>query len=249
MIDVVVPVYGQLHLVAQCLDTLKAQEYIGRIIVVDDCSPPDGTSEYLDIADVTVIRNAENRGFVESVNAGMELVESEYAVIVNSDTSPVDGDSLYTLVRSAYFAGAAVAGARLLFMPGSNEGRQFTIQHAGVAFDPDGVPYHPFMHLHADTRAANRRMMVTAVTGAVFCVHTDTWRELDGFDTEFSPGVYEDVDYCLRAKKVLYEPQSVWLHMMHGSGGGLFDHAESHLKKLLSRWGRLESDEHLYYGV
>ena len=255
MIDVVVPVFNQLELTSQCINCLAYQRNIGRIIVVDDASDDPALVEYLTVmamdGRILVFRNDENVGFVDSVNRGMEHVETEYGVIVNSDAAPIGENALFILVAETHTGKFNVAGAKLLFMDKSRYGRESTIQHAGVGFNPDGVPYHPFMHLHKDTRAANITRSVTAVTGAVFAVNMDVWNDLDGFDREFAPGVYEDVDYCLRAGRVLYVAKSEWFHKMHGSqtdSHDLFTNSDAHLNLLLSKWG-VRCDEVLYYGI
>ncbi|NIQ88678.1 MAG: glycosyltransferase family 2 protein [Deltaproteobacteria bacterium] len=251
MIDVIVPVYGQLPLVAQCVDCLAAQHKVGRIFLVDDCSPGSEIASYASTAPVHYLRMSENTGFVGSVTVGMKEVETEYAVLVNSDTAPIGKYALHRLVYTMHENDMHVAGPKLLFMRGSKYGKGGTIQHAGVAFDPDGIPYHPFMHLHRDTKAANIRRRVNAVSGAVMAVNTEAWHALGGFDQAFAPGVYEDVDFCLRSGKVLYVPRSEWWHVMHGSqvkGNNLFSKSEEHLGKLQRKWG-IKCDEEIYYGA
>ena len=248
--DVVVPVYGQLPLVAQCIDCLAAQEHVGDIYLVDDCSPGTEIAEYAAHSPAHYIYLEKNVGFVGAVEVGMGMVKTEYAVIVNSDTAPIGKRAIERLVMALNEHEMNVAGPKLLFMKGSQYGEGGTIQHAGVAFDPDGKPYHPFMHLHRNTKAANILRQVNAVTGAVMAIRVDVWESLGGFDNAFAPGVYEDVDLCLRSGKVLYVPRSEWWHLMHGSqtdSHNLFDNDEAHLQKLLMRWGR-KCDEDIYYG-
>ena len=250
MIDVVIPVYNSVNMVQQCMDAIYAQKRVNSIIIINDASTDTDLLDYLDNVKATVLHNGRNLGFIHSVNKGMRLVQTEYAVIVNSDVVPLLNDALLKLVTAMDSVKANVCGAKLLFMPGSKFGKPWTIQHAGVGFDPDGKPYHPFMHLHRDTKAANVPKFVHAVTGAVMGIRMSKWRELGGFDERYAPGVFEDVDYCLRAKKVVYEPLSEWLHLMHGSqteGVNLFDYHDDNLKLLLDRW-QMESDESLYYG-
>lgn len=250
MIDVVVPVYGKFWLVAQCVDALLNSADIGRVIIVDDASPDDSIAEYADLRGVECIRLAENTGFVGAANIGMDMAETQYAVLVNSDTVPLESNSLRALVYAMNREKMKLAAPKALFMQGSRYGRRDTIQHAGVAFGHDGVPYHPFMHLHRDTAAANVERKVNAVSGAVLAVHLKTWRAVSGFDEHFAPGVYEDVDLCLRVGGALYVPQSEWYHLMHGSQtpqNDLFDNEGEHLGKLLHRWGK-RCDEGLFYG-
>ena len=253
--DIVIPVFNQFGLTSQCIDCVLHQGNVGKVIVVDDASTDAILVYYLMEMSagghIHYIRNARNIGFVGTANRGMECVESEYGLLVNSDTVPIGDNALISLIAQMHDVRYHVAGPKLLFMNGSKHGKRGTIQHAGVGFNPEGIPYHPFMHLHRDTKAACIRKKVTAVTGAVFAVRMDVWNALGGFDEAFAPGVYEDVDFCLKAGKVLYVPQSEWLHRMHGSqvdGIDLFDHEEDHLKLLLRRWG-IRCDEELYYGI
>jgi GT2 family glycosyltransferase len=252
MIDVVVPVWNQFHFVAQCLDALKAQSLIGKIIVVDDGSTDERLLDYYELVDgYTLCRHSHNLGFVDAVNRGMEMVGSQYAVIVNSDTLPLSQDALHALMGAMEETGAHVAGAKLLFMPGSPYGDEYRVQHAGIGFDVDGKPYHPLMGVHRDTKAVNRFRDVSAVTGAVMGIRVSKWREIGGFDIAFAPGIYEDVDYCLKAGRVVYVPKSEWLHWMHGSrvkDGDIFDCHDDNLKLLLKRWSTV-CDERIYYGV
>jgi GT2 family glycosyltransferase len=178
-------------------------------------------------------------------------VGTQYAAIINSDTLPLAKDSLHILVLAMEETGANVTGAKLLFMPGSPYGNEYRVQHAGVGFDVNGKPYHPFIGVHRDTKAVNILRRVTAVTGAVMCVRVAKWREIGGFDTAFAPGIYEDVDYCLKSDRVFYVPYSEWLHWMHGSrvkGRDIFDCHDDNLKLLLKRWATM-CDERIYYGV
>lgn len=253
--DVVIPVYNQLELVSQCIDGLLSQDDVGRIIVVDDASIESALVHYLmEIAaagKIFLTRMEKNSGFVDAANLGMEQVETEYGVIVNSDTMPVRDNSLTELVMRLHQYRFHVSGPKLLFMDNVEYGARGTIQHAGVGFNRDGVPYHPFMHLHRHTRAANVTKDVSAVTGAVLAVRMEVWRSVGGFDKMFAPGVYEDVDFCLRSGRVLYNPRSEWLHKMHGSQGNgvdLFENEAAHLDLLLRRWNPV-CDEELYYGV
>lgn len=252
MIDVVIPIWNQFQLVTQCVDAIKAQLGVGRIIMVDDASTDEHLLDYYELVDgYTLLRNQRNLGFVDAVNRGMEAVSTEYAAIVNSDTLPLFQDCLDALVAAMEETDAHVAGAKLLFMPGSPYGDEYRVQHAGIGFDVDGRPYHPFMGVHRDTKAVNVLKTVSAVTGAVMGVRVSKWREIGGFDAAFAPGIYEDVDYCLKAGKVVYTPYSEWLHWMHGSrvkDRDIFDCHDDNLKLLLERWTTV-CDERIYYGV
>jgi len=144
---------------------------------------------------------------------------------------------------------ADIVGCRLLF-PDKNQ----RVQHAGVASGVGGLPYHPFMYLHKDTPHVNRVMCVNAVTGAAMLIKRAAWDELNGFDTAFGLGVFEDVDFCWRAramgKTVIYDGYVFMYHHMHGSkhNHGYHHDVSGQNLKLLADRHQMGVDEHLFYG-
>lgn len=93
-VDVVIPVYGGLHVVRPCIDSVLARTgWPFRLIVVDDCSPDPVTRDYLkglrDLG-VDVLFNNKNRGFAATVNRGVRYGENPYVVVLNSDVLVTD---------------------------------------------------------------------------------------------------------------------------------------------------------------
>jgi len=148
-------------------------------------------------------------------------------------------------------------GAKLLYpahMLGILAGK---VQHAGVARNDEGVPYHPFLGWDADVPDVNTEREVNAVTGACYLVRRKVWDELGGWDPIFERGVYEDVDFCWQSRKhgylVQYRPQACLYHYSSASEGVdgkhlLYDKRNENLARLMSKWQPLKSDEILFYG-
>ncbi len=96
-VDIIVPVYGGLHVLAPCLSSIMQRTgWPYRIIVVDDASPDYGTRGWLQAwskehPDHLVIFNKKNRGFAASVNRGIEAGENEYICVLNSDVLVTTG--------------------------------------------------------------------------------------------------------------------------------------------------------------
>jgi glycosyltransferase involved in cell wall biosynthesis len=73
-VDVVIPVYNQLGLVTQCLESLLRAECSTshRIVVIDDCSTETELCEYLEKMDrlgaIELHRNKRNLGFTSRRN-------------------------------------------------------------------------------------------------------------------------------------------------------------------------------------
>jgi GT2 family glycosyltransferase len=253
-VSVVIPVYGQSELVLRLVQSLKIQERLGEIIIVDDASPEKDETVLRSIEGVRYFRNKGNEGFDHSVNRGGKKAEHDYILVLNSDTEAYHEKCLAHLA-SDLDDGHAVAGALLLY-PRNDPYRAERIQHAGVAIGYDSYPYHIFAGMHALTPAAQSPRIVTAVTGACLMTTRKWWERIGGFDEKFSPGVFEDVSYCLAVQKlggtVFYDPRSVWTHAEHRSqleGSSWFSREalNKNFTYLLMKHGNIACDDVLWY--
>ncbi|MBW8880276.1 MAG: glycosyltransferase, partial [Asticcacaulis sp.] len=95
-VDVVVPVYRGKAETLACIDSiLKARvETAYNLIVINDASPEPELVKALKAHalrhDYTLLDNAENLGFVATVNRGMSVSTDNDVVLVNSDTEVSD---------------------------------------------------------------------------------------------------------------------------------------------------------------
>src|SRR5204863_8719269 len=89
-------------------------------------------------------------------------------------------------------------------------------QAAVVLSRENRLPYHVYEKLAADAPEVSRARELQAVTAAGSLVSRAAFEALGGFDEGFADG-YEDVDFCLRARRaghrVLYEPRSTLVIM------------------------------------
>jgi O-antigen biosynthesis protein len=253
-VSVVIPVHGQASLVLRLIDSLRPQERLGEIILIDDASPDQDEQVLKTITDVRYFRNRGSEGFVKSVNRGCKKAENDYFLILNSDTEAYHPECIAHLA-SDLDAGYAVAGALLLY-PKNDPYRAERIQHAGVAIGVDMYPYHILSNMAANTPAALVPREVSAVTGACLMTTRAWWEKIGGFDERFSPGVFEDVSYCTTVRKlggeVYYDPRSVWTHAEHKSqeeSGNWFsrEHLMRNFDYLLKKHGGLKCDDNIWY--
>ena len=92
VVDVVVPVYRGLDETRRCIESVLAhpQKLPHEIIVIDDASPDAALVSWLEqmaaAGRFALLHNAENRGFVATVNRGMALHLGRDVVLLNSDT-------------------------------------------------------------------------------------------------------------------------------------------------------------------
>jgi GT2 family glycosyltransferase/glycosyltransferase involved in cell wall biosynthesis len=199
VVDVVIPVYRGLAETRRCLASVLADggKPLGRIIVVDDCSPEPRLSAWLQrLADqgrIDLVRNPRNVGFVASVNRGMAESGTRDVVLLNSDTEVPVG-WLGRLAAQAY------ADRRIATVsPFSN--------NATICGYPDdqGGPIAFGMaasDIDATCQAVNAGRFVDVPTTVGFCMYIrrKALQEVGEFDAErFNLGYGEENDFCLRA--------------------------------------------------
>jgi GT2 family glycosyltransferase len=236
---IIVPVYNQSRLTAQCLDTLLEQGH-RRIVVVDDGSTDD-TPRMLAAygGAIQVITHGGNLGFGASCNDGVSVADGEYVILLNNDTVPGAGWR-ETLERYADgHPAAAVVGSRLVYP-------DHTIQHAGVVICQDRYPRHIYSGFPAGHPAVNRSRRFQIVTAACMLVRREAYLNAGGFDPAFHNG-FEDVDLCLRlgesGHEIHYCAESVVVHLESVSPGR-FKRDRDNVAAYRERWWeRVQPDD------
>jgi len=88
-LGVVIVTWNAREVIRACLDSLfcDAEGLSLQVMVVDNASS-DGTAEIVERAypSVTVVRNAENRGFAAANNQALPLLDAPYVMLLNPDT-------------------------------------------------------------------------------------------------------------------------------------------------------------------
>lgn len=212
-VSIIIPVYNNLPVTMRCLMSI-AQTWFGErtveIIVVDDCSMDESYAVLSRIPEITVLKNDTNQGFVRTCNRGAEAASGEFIVFLNNDTEVRDAGWLEHLVRAA--EGDLVVGAvgsKLIYPDGR-------LQEAGgiIWSDADGWNYGRLQD--PQDPEYNFVREVDYCSGASLLVRAAAFRNLGGFNEEFAPAYYEDVDLCFALRKagysVIYEPRSEVIH-------------------------------------
>ncbi len=166
--------------------------------MIDDASPDPDIARYLgglaERGRITLLRNASNLGFVQSVNRGMALHAARDVVLLNSDTE-VANDWLDRLYRTAY-AHADIATVT----PFSNNATICTYPFEGWAGSlPGTLGLAALDGLFAATNAGRTVNLPTAV-GFCMYIRRACLDQLGLFDAQrFGRGYGEENDFCLRA--------------------------------------------------
>jgi GT2 family glycosyltransferase len=144
-----------------------------------------------------VVNLTSGAGFAGANNLGIEVVESERLLLLNSDVIP-DRPGWIGAMGAFYDAteGIGALGPKLLY-------EDDTLQHAGMYFQRKSGSEvwenaHCFKGLHRTFPPANLARPVPAVTAACMMVDRGLYEEVGGLPLHYVQGDYEDSELCLR---------------------------------------------------
>ncbi|HEY4002007.1 MAG TPA: glycosyltransferase [Candidatus Xenobia bacterium] len=211
MLTFVICVFNAVKFTRMCLDSL--QRHVLRdgmeVIVADDAST-DETPQVIPAAYpwVRYLRHDVNRGYGPTCTwAGLQA-KGDRLLLLNNDTEATDDFLAPLLARLESAPRIGMVAARLLYEDG-------TLQHGGVAYNQDKIPYHRYRYFKGDFRAAMQPRSMLSVTGACIVMPRPAFEAVNGFAPGYRNGM-EDVDQCLRLRAlgydVWYEPRASMFH-------------------------------------
>jgi N-acetylglucosaminyl-diphospho-decaprenol L-rhamnosyltransferase len=206
-VDIVIVNWNAGALLHDCVAALDASAMAPRLnVTVVDNASTDGSADNFPIADLrlSVIRNAENRGFAAACNQGAAAGHAPLLLFLNPDArveSHAIAQALDFLAEPAQ-AATGIVGIRLVGRQGRTSrtcARRPTVaamQLRTLCLDrivPWAVPPHFMTEWdHLETRPVDQ------VMGAFLMIRRDLFARAGGFDERFFV-YYEDLDLCLRA--------------------------------------------------
>jgi N-acetylglucosaminyl-diphospho-decaprenol L-rhamnosyltransferase len=238
-IGIVIVTHNSAEDIGACLDA--ALKTGAEVIVVDNASS-DGTLDEIRRRPVRLIANSANRGFAAAVNQGIPQVRANYILLLNPDAVLLTGIDALRLACDR--PGAAGSTGKLVYPDGAVQAG-FHIRRlptlATLAFEVLGInrlfPRNPVnWNYRCYGFPHDKPAKVEQPAGALLMFRRAVWAEVGGFDEDFYPVWFEDVDFCRRIRDkgyyVYYEP------------GVVASHRGSHsIRKIL-----LEKRETYWYG-
>ena len=219
---------GLTHLRRLFKDFDKKTNYDNYEIIVVDNASCDESVEYLNSLKkelpIKIIENSENVSFSKGNNDGAKIAKGEYLLLLNNDIEPTYGwlnEMVGTIVNKS---DVGSVGAKLIFPYYSdmeNQGKSFSIQHAGVKFREERTPYvygpyHENMFLTLIfSDKVNFQKEVVSNTAACLLLSKKVYFELNGLDEDYFYG-YEDIDFAFKlfdaGYKNIYCPSALLFH-------------------------------------
>jgi GT2 family glycosyltransferase len=207
-IAIVIPNRNRPDLLRRCLGFLAfSNQFTPELVIVDNGSDNLETLKiYADIErqhGARIVSMNQSFNYARMVNLGVSASRADVVVLMNNDIEFTKPNQIEALVRQALRPEVGVAGSLLLYEDGS-------VQHAGIVLSADASERS--LHSHHVLRGASEEVRgclfpqrtirnYQAVTGALQAIRRDVFVSLGGYDELHLPVEYNDVDFCLRARK------------------------------------------------
>jgi GT2 family glycosyltransferase/glycosyltransferase involved in cell wall biosynthesis len=227
---VCIPVYGAPGLFAECLTSVLAHTPADvRILIADDASPDPAIHAFVvSLRDnleheVSYLRQPQNLGFPGNVNTAFAAAAPADVVVLNSDCVVAAG-WLGGLRRAAYADGLVATASAL-----TNHGTILSVPERNRP--QAGIPQDQSLaHLASAVLAQSLRVYPELPTAVGHCMYVRRRAlELVGdFDSAFSPGYGEEVDFSQRC--VLHGLRHVAaddVFVLHHAGGSFAEDGET----------------------
>jgi N-acetylglucosaminyl-diphospho-decaprenol L-rhamnosyltransferase len=225
----IVVTYNSGAAISACLGALTGEQC--EIIVVDNASVDD-TVQRVKQHPAQLLANQQNRGFGAAVNQGAKEATGDALLILNPDAI-AEPEAVAALLRCMESNGADAVGGALLEADGQ-PARGFAFRRLptlwSLIFEATLVnqlwPGNPvnrrYRCLDADY---SRQQEVEQPAGACLAIRRSAWDKVGGFDEQFFPVWFEDVDLCRRlldqGSRILYCPDARFHHSGAHSVGQL----------------------------
>lgn len=214
LVSVVILTYKSARYMKMCLETVARLDYKPLEILIPDSMSQDDTLEAAEKAarevglDVTLLPLPWNRGWSAGNNAGWRASKGEIVLFLNPDTE-VTPNFVTELVKPMLANPEIGATGSKMYYPNSRK-----MQHAGASITPNGMTSH-FGWDEEDNGQWDHISIVDYVTGAGIAVRRTVLEKLNGFDEDYFPAYFEEVDFCTRARKAGYKIQFVPTAVMY----------------------------------
>lgn len=219
LVSVIVVNWNRQELLRQCLESLERQTLSDRDIIVVDNGSTDGSPELVQqrFPRARLLRLSENQGFSTGVNVGIRHAAGKYLALLNNDAvaDPRWLDALVSAMEQHPDVGSCAS--RMLWYDEPE-----VINSAGIVFFTAGLASDRG-RMARDGPPFDQPAYVFGACAGAALYRKSMLDEIGGFDEDFSPAYFEDVDLSFRAQLrgygCLYVPSAIVSHRVSATLG------------------------------
>lgn len=234
--SIIIPTYNGLHLLAPCVEAIRRHTEVPYEIIVVDNGSADETVSYCLREQLILAALPRNEGFPIAVNRGLSIASGDQLLLLNNDVtvSPYWLSNMQRALKSAPDIGMVgpvtnyASGRQQVEVPW-REGEDF-IQFAQ-------------RYNHSD---ASRWQEAQRLIGMCLLIKREVLALVGLLDESFSPGHYEDDDYCYRVRQAGYRLLICGDTLVHHAGSASFkaqhpegwsELIERNRQRFMDKWG------------
>lgn len=234
--SIIIPTRNGLELLAPCIEAIRAYTPTPYEIIVADNGSSDGTLEYCIRERLTFVAFAENAGFPKACNAGLKLAAGDALLLLNNDVVVSSNWLDNMLACLDHTPDTGIVG------PSSNyvSGRQ----QENAAYG--SMEEYQAWALLRNRPDSSRWAAMERLVGFCLLFKRELMDQIGYLDERFSPGHYEDDDYCYRARLAGFQPVHAGDAFVHHHGSSSFKRQdasalsaliETNHRKFIEKWG------------
>lgn len=213
-ITIVLPVYNGFELLDECLSRVETNTDLPwRLILIEDGSSDTRVLPFLrdwvqarDPAQVKLLENPENMGFIRSVNRGFALAMSAAGPEVGGGEGPIvllNSDAFVPRLWASRLIRPLLSGEDVASVtPMSNDAEIFSVP--AICTRTQLLPGQGDIIDATARRFAPDALLTEAPTGVGYCMamSRDWLARVPEFDTSFGRGYGEEVDWCNKVARL-----------------------------------------------
>lgn len=235
--SIIIPTYNGLPLLQRLIQSIRLHTdplvtpY--ELIVVDNGSS-DGTAEWCAGGGITFVAVTENTGFPAACNKGLRIASGDQLMLLNNDIVVTRNWLSNLSAGLAQEHGIGLSGPVTNYASGQQQ----------VTYPFDGI--EQFMRIAEQTNRPDpsARERVLRIVGLCMLFKREVYEKVGELDERFSPGHYEDDDYCLRVRMNGYGLMMCRDALIYHEGSVSFrQQGEQSVKQLLERNRQLFIDK------
>ncbi|MFC5702243.1 glycosyltransferase family 2 protein [Cohnella faecalis] len=231
--SIIIPTFNRLDLLIRCVASIRNYTDIPHEIIVVDNGSTDGTADWCRMAGVTLLSLNRNEGFPVACNRGLKISSGDTLVLLNNDTvvSPRWLSNMSLALYSA--ADIGIVGPITNYASGPQQ----------VELTYPDIDSFILLADAVNRSDPHKWVPIQRIVGVCFVFRRELMEKIGLLDERFSPGHYEDDDYCLRAEQQGYRMLMCRDSLIHHEGSASFKTDPDAQNRLVERNYQIFADK------